>query len=110
MSKTFRRKTGRPRPHWVTEKWTHTGSKTNGYDYAYIPLKGPELGRSIAKYHGDSSKGYGWNGNAPKDFCKMIDRAKRAKEKAETRKMLVTGDYENYSYAPRKKDAGWQYW
>jgi len=62
------------------------------------------------KFHGDTRPGFGWRGAAPKGFRKSLDRSKKVKEKMQTRKILKTGDYDNYSYNPRKKDAGWFYW
>ena len=105
MSRTIRRK-GKV-PEWVKEDsyWDNKLRRC-----VSVPLKGLELKRSIAKYHRDTKEGYGWNGNAPKNWRKMIDRSKKSKEKAETSRILKQWDFEDYGFNPRKRDAGWYYW
>lgn len=65
---------------------------------------------TVSKYRRDTRIGYGWRGNAPAGFRRCVERTKRAKYTAETRRILKQGDYENYSYAVDYKDAGWLYW
>ena len=36
---------------------------------------------TVSLYRRDTKRGYGWNGAAPKDFRKMLDRSKKAKNK-----------------------------
>lgn len=62
------------------------------------------------KYHRDTKTGYGWNGNAPKSFNKMLNRIKRSKMKAEVRKMMVSGNFDNYQFDKWVRDSGWYYW
>lgn len=61
-------------------------------------------------FHRDTNSGYGWNGNVPKSYRKIVTAQCRAKDKAETRKILKKGNYENYSFNPWKSDAGYDYW
>ena len=105
MSRTKRRVKGRT-PEWAYSELVEVVP----YCWEYVPLTGVAKKKALAKYHADYSTGYGWNGNAPKDFRKSLDRIKRAKEKATVCKMMVTGEYDNYTFDPRKNDAGWYYW
>jgi len=66
--------------------------------------------KTIRKFHKDTRSGYGWKGHAPKSFNKEINRIKKAKMKAEVRRIMVQGDYDDYSFDPWKRDAGWIYW
>lgn len=104
MSKTIRRK------HEQIPKWARVDGHWEGRLYIETELQGKELAKAAAIYHSDMGCGYSWSGNAPKDFRKSIDRIKRAKEKAETRRILKERDFENYNFNPRKRDAGWLYW
>lgn len=65
---------------------------------------------TISRYHRDTRSGYGWNGNAPKSYRKMLNREKRAKAKAEVKRIINQGDYESYSFDKWCHDAGWYYW
>ncbi len=103
MSRTIRRKGNVP-------EWVKEDSYWNKTLYVTVPLKGLELKQAIAKYHRDTKEGYGWAGAAPKSWRKMVDRGKKSKEKAETNRILKQGDFEEYVFNPRKRDAGWSYW
>lgn len=106
MSRTIRRK-GKA-PYWYTSKCVRIHPKS--FNYKWVPLEGKELKKSINKYHGDTGKGYGWNGNAPADFRRMMSREFRSKCKHEMRRINSQGDYEEYSFDPFEKNAGWYYW
>jgi len=66
--------------------------------------------RTLSKYHRDTHVGYGLNGNAPKSYRKTINREKRSKMKAEVKRIMVQGDYDEYSFDKWVHDAGWYYW
>ena len=40
----------------------------------------------------------------------MIDRIRKAKDKAEVKRIMIQGDYEEYNFEPWVRDAGWSYW
>jgi len=58
----------------------------------------------------DTRVGYGWNGNVPKYYRKILTESHRAKDKAVVRKILKSGNYEDYNFNPWKSDAGYDYW
>jgi len=66
--------------------------------------------KTISEYRRDTHVGYGLRGNAPKVWRKVVNREKRAKMKAETRRILIQGDYEEYTFDKWVHDAGWYYW
>jgi C4-type Zn-finger protein len=116
MSKTIRRKkvpasriTGNG---WCNRKANDCPVFKNGI-YSYIcngdcPYRDDEL--TISEFHRDTHGNYGWNGSAPKNFRKIINRSKKAKMRQEMRRIMTQGDYEDYTFNPWKKDAGWLYW
>jgi len=61
--------------------------------------------RTISRYRRDTHVGYGLN--APKSSRKIVNREKRAKMKAEARRILIQGDYDEYSFDKWVHDAGW---
>ena len=101
MSKTYRR-TKRKHPRWVV------------YSYFYYDilrekeLKGKERKEAIAKYHSDSAD---IQGSAPSWFVTMFFSKKdRAKERKELKRILMSTDYEDYSFQPYKHGAMWEWW
>lgn len=64
----------------------------------------------FAIIHSDSNKRRCWLANAPARFRRDIERNKRAKDKNELRRINKQGDYEEYSFNPRRKDAAWLWW
>jgi hypothetical protein len=61
-------------------------------------------------YHRDTNVGYGWNANVPSRVRRGINRIVRAKMKQEVKRILIKGDFEEYSFNPVKSDAGYHYW
>lgn len=109
MSRTYRRTKYKP-DTWVTQDWDRFVDSEGLYFWRDFQLQGKEREEAIRKYYSDGGTGDYWLYNAPKWFRKDIERIKRAKEKHELRRMMVQGDYENYSFTPRRKDAGWLWW
>ena len=107
MSNTIRRK-GNKAPYWYTSEYVRIDPKR--WPGNWVPLKGKKLRAGIRKYHSDTGVGHGWCGSAPAQFRRELDRIKRAKNNQEMRRVNKQGDYENYSFVPFKKDAGWEYW
>ncbi len=66
--------------------------------------------KTISRYRRDTHVGYGLMGHAPKNINKMFNRSKRAKMKAEVKRIMVQGDYEEYTFNKWVRDAGWYYW
>ena len=105
MSKTKRRKHTKPLPHWVTHEYVWENNI-----FMYKPLHGKDLAKAKAKYHADSGVGYGWVSNAPAWFRRDCNRYYRTKMNREVKRIMIQGDYYNYSFEPFKKNAGWLYW
>lgn len=61
-------------------------------------------------FHRDTNPGYGWNGNVPSHVRRGVNRQVRAKQRQEVKRILIKGDFEEYSFAPVKCDAGYNYW
>jgi hypothetical protein len=66
--------------------------------------------KNISIYHRDSKNSYGWSGNVPYNYRKTVIREYKAKMKAEVRRIIVQGDYENYSFNKWYTDFGYYYW
>lgn len=108
MSRTYRRK-GKE-ANWAITKWTRSVNGGNTGYWKLVDLIGKEKKAAISRYHSDNGCGDNWMRNAPKDFRRDIEQIKRAKDKALVIKIMQTQDYEDYSFNPRRKDAGWLWW
>lgn len=106
MSRTFRRKKAKP-CKWVTHDYVRVD---DSWRWTFVPRSEKDLRYNVARFHSDCGSGDYFYRNAPKWYCKMIDRIKRAKDNHELRRIMNTGDYEDYNFNPRYKDAGWNYW
>jgi len=49
-------------------------------------------------------------GTPPAWFRKELEAEKRAKDKAEIKRINVQGDHDEYSFNPRKDDVAWEWW
>ena len=103
MSRTVRRKNYVP--YWVGTDW----ERIDGI-FQRVKLEGKALQLELTKYHSDWGSGAYWVKNAPAWFRRDKERLKRAKDRAEERRLLKQGDYEEYSFTPRRKDVGWDWW
>ena len=106
MSRTRRRKGNVKKPYWITtdrEVWTRINGK---WESRFLTDK--EVKSLLNKFYSDV--GYGWQGNAPKDFRQALEAIRRAKAKAEVRKIQRGGDYDNYNFDPIKEDMNWNWW
>ncbi len=97
MSRTYRRKDV---PDYVIIRDIDFSWKSS--------CKGYTDKQTVSKYHRCTRVGYGYS--VPKAFCKILNRERRAKDKAETRRILIQGDYEKYQFNAWVKDAGWFCW
>ena len=105
MSKTIRRKSGKP-DYWVT----HDIERIEGtWQWEWVKLEGKDLDKSLAKYYSDHGIGNRYYKNAPAWYKKDIERIRRAKRRQEVRRIIKQGDYEEYEFEPIKKNAGY-YW
>jgi len=114
MSRTKRRKgfgKGKfPYAEWVTHDWERVGPV---WKWKRKTLEGNELKKAINHFHSDNGVGNIWP--VPAWFRREYERNRRAKEKAETRKILKrvqSGDYDidDDNYLPPKKDIQWEWW
>lgn len=107
MSKTKRRK-----------KFGFGKGKRNYFNYifyeydwrtsSYIPKSDEEISSSINKFHSDKSIGDNWR--VPSWFRRDRERNRRTKMNEETRRILRTGEYDNYNYEPVKRTIQWEWW
>ena len=117
MSRTYRRKGVKAEKGWGDRNYL----KSRGITYFhywwevdctedYVPDKEHYRKYWNARFHSDTGTGFGWQGSVPADYRRTVNRIERAKDKAETRRILKQGDYEEYEYTPWKNDAGYHYW
>ena len=120
MSRTYRRKKKKT-PKWVTtdsvisesrdikfyNPWKEKVVVITRHLWVDVPRTGKDLRKHVADYHADKNSGYH---SVPKEYCKMIDRIRKAKDKAEVKRIMIQGDYEEYNFEPWVRDAGWSYW
>jgi len=110
MSKTRRRKNvgfgsgKKSYGKWVLNKYVYNISMP----VSWIPYTDKELKVSINKYHSDA--GCGEKLPVPAWYRREEERRRRRKIKAETNRILRTGDYENYEYPNLKNDIIWKWW
>lgn len=115
MSRTFRRKKKKP-DFWTTHDYKKIAGpyisncgRYRKWEWAYVPYEGKELKQQIAKYH--TSDNHSGIHSVPSWFSNLyFQRPRRRKEKVQLRKMLVSQDYDDYSFELHKKDAGWDWW
>lgn len=114
MSRTFRRKKSTPEI-WTTHDYrciSRGVSSCGQYrtsDWVYFPYEGKELNKQIAKWH--TSDNHSGIHSVPSWFNNLyFQRPKRRKETVQLRKMLVSQDYDDYSFDLHKKDSGWDWW
>lgn len=100
MSRTIRRK-GIKTPEYFSHDWV------KGEDGAWkrIKYEGKRLDKANTFYHSNT-----YRPNGPKAFRKVLDRTKRAKEKAVTSMIRKSIDNESITYDLRKKDLNWNWW
>lgn len=103
MSRTVRRKDYVP--YWVCTDWERIEDR-----YQRVQLDGEKKKLALVQYHADWGTGAYWCGNAPAWFRRDLERVKRAKDKAELKRIMTKGDYEEYSFNPRRDDVGWLWW
>jgi hypothetical protein len=110
MSRTYRRK--KVSDSRVLEMWCIDPDLDCNCSMIGCGMKCPYKNKkkTIRKYHRETRSGFGWNGNVPSDYRRMMAREYRAKMKAETNRILKQGDYENYSFDKMMTDYGWMYW
>lgn len=117
MSRTYRRKGVKAEKGWGDFRYLESrGVKCSFWWWEadrtedFVPDKEHYLKYCEARYHSDTRVGFGWKGNAPASYRRCLTRSEKSKDKAETRRILKQGDYEEYEYTPWKKDAGYHYW
>lgn len=113
MSRTVRRK-GKTPPEWVTHDYVRTSRRISNCgkywfsDWQWVSYEGKELDKSIALYYNDNRQG---EFSPPADFVRTyFTKKQRSRQRNVLRKMINTGDYENYYFNPHKKSAGWDWW
>lgn len=121
MSRTYRRRKGEKPGTWITHDqvvvdeipYKRKSWKGEWYDYIHrlykdVPRSGKDLREHLAIWHSDNACVVG---SPPKwfvrDFC---NKPFRAKAKAEIRRMVQTGDFEDYNFNPHKNNAMWNWW
>jgi len=104
MSRTYRRRKGEKPGTWIT----HDQVVVDEIPYKDVPRSGKDLREHLAIWHSDNACVVG---SPPKwfvrDFC---NKPFRAKAKAEIRRMVQTGDFEDYNFNPHKNNAMWNWW
>ena len=113
MSRTYRRKNSRVDfKNWHYSRY-FSSRGYNWWDFRDFECP-EELSTNYKKYvkayyHKDTNH-YGWNGNAPASFRRSLNRLRRGRDSNEIKRINAHGNYEEYSFDPWKKDAGWLYW
>jgi hypothetical protein len=117
MSKTKRRKGfgygkgKRNYDDWIVCEWSPYGGRT-GIRWVENRLTGKKLAEAINHFHSDAGVGDRWP--VPAGFRRDHERIRRAKMKAETKRILDrvrAGDYDlDDQYIPIKKDIRWEWW
>lgn len=99
MSRTIRRRKvrlrGRDKMQWVRVK---------KYTWIYVPSTPEELKEKLREFRMESYDVYY---SPPSWFTRELNRLTRAREKQESRRVMVNGLYEEYSYKPRRRNAKW---
>jgi len=107
MSRTFRRKNRKP-SWFVTHDYKLVGDYKK-WDWQWVPYEGEELKEQIAKHH--TSDNHSGIHSAPSWYVReYFTKKQRRKQRDMLRKIIITGDYENYLFDPHKKDAGYDWW
>jgi len=112
MSRTYRRKchgygtNKRNYDEWVVSDWVR--EEKPRWKWTRKALEGQELQKAIKVFHSDNHK---WMGSAPSWFVReFCNKPYRAKAKAEIRRMLQSGEYDDYNFNPHKRNAMWMWW
>jgi hypothetical protein len=107
MSRTIRRKNDKWEYKWVCHEWEWINEDTQYRQLIWIPITGIRKAQEIAEYHEDKPPGVR---NCPAHFRRAKNKRTRSREKARTRRMLREGNFNNYYFNPRKRDANWDWW
>lgn len=109
MSRT-KRKRGTPLPDWCREKCVWVKDE-RGLRYECHELTPSEQKAQDSVYHSDTGKGKMWRGQVPKSYRRALNRMKKAKYKAAMKRIESCVEYwDDYSFAPIKSDAGYNWW
>ena len=108
MSRTYRRKNEKWEYYWVTRDWKRDHTCKYGWFCVEYGLDGKERDQAINKFHSDAQRTMNqvpsWFVN---QFC---NRPFRAKMKQEVRKIMQSGEYDDYNFDPCKQTALWEWW
>jgi len=114
MARTYRRKKVKAEEDWGVHSYLESRGIHWYAEHEELLAAVPDAKHYVryytAMYHKDTRTNFGWNGNAPAGYRRSLNSVRRAKDKAETNRILRQGDYENYCFYPWYKDAGWYWW